>query len=107
MIKTESLCVGCAECIGCWRKARFHDVHYCDGCGDYIDVETDEVFYLQTGEEFCTDCALDLVFENHLREEVTREAAEDMMKAIGLCPVDVVDVYEFFRIPFTEREFDV
>ena len=49
-----SECVGCAECIGCWRKHSEYWYHECDRCGSL-----EKLYYTPDGEELCAECILD------------------------------------------------
>lgn len=49
-----SECVGCVECIGCWRRHSEYWHHECDRCGS-----TEQLYYTPDGEELCAECILD------------------------------------------------
>lgn len=55
-IKLTDACNGCAECIGCGRKAKYRAV-FCDVCGE----ETGSRVYLVDGKQLCDTCALEVI----------------------------------------------
>lgn len=55
----ENCCVGCAECVGCGRKYRYHINLICDKCG----TGGNECLWDVNGEELCDDCARGVLWE--------------------------------------------
>lgn len=49
-----SACVGCAECISCWRHSIYDFEFYCDKC----DTENVELYDYED-EQVCRDCVVD------------------------------------------------
>lgn len=58
MIKRESKCNGCAECVRCGRKHRHETLVFCDGCGTIIE---DEVYEID-GKHYCDECILNMFY---------------------------------------------
>lgn len=57
MITYENRCVDCADELGCIGRAcpnRNVEVHYCDNCGEELDV-----IYEVDGDELCEECLKD------------------------------------------------
>lgn len=57
MVKIENHCVGCPAEMGCLGSTCPHqnvEVHYCDECGDELDVF--DGIYDVDGEELCESC---------------------------------------------------
>lgn len=53
MIERDSLCVGCAECIGCGRRGRYNAYFVCDNC-----LKQEDALYQDKLGEICEDCLL-------------------------------------------------
>ena len=49
-----SACVGCAECISCWRHSHYEMEFYCDKC----DTENVKLYDFE-GKQVCYDCVVD------------------------------------------------
>lgn len=52
LIRRESDCNGCGECVQCGRRFTSHPIYECDKCGR----ETTQVFETEDGEDYCERC---------------------------------------------------
>ena len=54
MVRIEDDCCGCVlPCIDCGRRRTVH--HYCDKCGDEVDL------YIFEDQELCISCITDML----------------------------------------------
>lgn len=90
MRKRIDRCVGCAECIGCYRKGSFYTALVCD----YCEEEEDEL-YIDGRDALCKEC---LLVRHKSSEGECRECGEEGMLYDGLCEQCFMDDQERVRL---------
>lgn len=83
-------CVGCAECIGCYRKGSFYTVLVCD----YCDNEEEEL-YRDNGDEVCKEC---LLYRHTEGEGNCKECGDYETLYDGMCMQCFLDDQEKVRL---------
>lgn len=96
----EDICVGCAECIGCYRKGQYAMVCYCDECGEVID----SYGFTHGGKELCTSCAAEIFLKETVHPELLA-VTKDMIDAAGYDLEVLEELYDYFGTP-TEEQYD-
>ena len=90
MRKRIDRCVGCAECIGCYRKGSFYTALVCDYC-----EEEEQELYIDGRDELCKEC---LLGRHKGSEGECRECGEKGMLYDGLCEKCFMDDQERVRL---------
>ena len=100
----EELCVGCAECVGCYRKNQWWMQCYCDNCGEAI---TDIGFNVDE-QELCHFCTAEYLFNKYAKPDI-RDTIRVKMEDEGYDVSEMDDVIEYFNIPYDDQpdRFDV
>ena len=94
----EDSCVGCAECIGCWRRNHYTMNCYCDNCG----AEIGDIGYHDGELELCSSCAAEAMFCANVPED-RRGYVRQCMATEGYDTSVIDDVIEWFDIPEADQ----